>query len=92
MSTVCCPLGEERGREGIDLIVRVDRLHRELRLDVVDEVWVRRLKDLGGAVVREERVADFLWVVDEVQHVGRVLACCWVGAVESGERLNRRDP
>ena len=61
----------------------------QLGAQVEHQVWFGRGRQLGRRVVRLERGQHLLGVVNEVQHVGRVLA--GVGAVQARERLHRLD-
>ncbi len=73
----------------VDLEVVVVAGGVELGAQVEDEVRVGRGREFGRGVVGLEGGQDFLGVVHEVQHVGRVLA--GVGAVEAGEGLHGLD-
>ena len=56
-------------------IVWVDDVHAaEFAEHVVDDVWIRRLRELRVLLVGLERREDLLRVVDEVENVGVFLA------------------
>ena len=73
----------------VDLEVVVVAGGVELGAQVEDEVRVGGGREFGRGVVGLEGGEDFLGVVHEIQHVGRVLA--GVGAVQAGEGLHGLD-
>ena len=75
----------------LEVVVVAGRV--ELGAQVVDEVRVGDVLQLGRLVVGLERRQDILGAVHEVEHVGRVLA--GMGAIQPRERLhglNARQP
>ncbi|EXI77065.1 MAG: hypothetical protein AW10_04045 [Candidatus Accumulibacter appositus] len=77
------------GDNAIDLEVVVVAGGIQLGTQVEDEVWIGGRCEFGSRVVGLERGEDFLGVIHEIQHVGRVLA--GMGAVETGEGLHSLD-
>jgi hypothetical protein len=77
------------GHDAIDLEIVVVSGGVELGAEVVDEIGVAHVCQLGGRVVGLERLEHVLRVVHEVQHVGRVLA--GMGTIQPGESLHGLD-
>jgi hypothetical protein len=73
----------------IDLEVVVVAGGVQLGAQVEDDVRVGGRRQLGRGVVGLEGRQDFLGVVHEIHHVGRVLA--GIGAVQAGQRLHGLD-
>ena len=82
-------LGQEDLRDRVDLLLPVQPRRVEVILQLVDDVRVLRLAELGPVVVDPEGSQDLLGLVDEVDDEGRVLAAR--DAVQPREGLHRLD-